>query len=99
MGTGVGGRLGGGILPELPAGVWRHYREGHLYEVLGYAVDANNEDRRVVVYVGLQLDGARPGPRLRVRTVEDFFADVDGKPRFQYVGPEWTPTANGAQAV
>ncbi len=76
-------------LPDLPAGVYQHWREGHLYLVLGYGMDANDETRTVVVYVGLELDGARPGPRLRVRTVEDFFATVDGKPRFEYIGPEW----------
>ena len=27
-------------LPDLRAGVWRHYK-GHLYQVLGYAHDAN----------------------------------------------------------
>lgn len=77
-------------LPDLPAGVYRHWK-GHAYLVLGYGMDANDETRQVVVYVGLQLDGARPGPRLRVRTVEDFFAEVEpAKRRFEYVGPEWS---------
>lgn len=63
-------------LPDLTAGIWRHFK-GHLYLVLGYANDANSEGRTVVVYVGLQLDGARHGERISVRTVEDFFAVVD----------------------
>lgn len=33
-------------------------------------------ERTVVVYFGLQLDGAHLGPRLAVRTVEDFTAWV-----------------------
>lgn len=28
-------------LPELPAGVWRHYK-GPLYQVLGYGHDSND---------------------------------------------------------
>jgi hypothetical protein len=44
----------------------------------------------VVVYAGLELDGATLGhPRLNVRTVDDFFATVAGKPRFTYVGTTW----------
>lgn len=53
-------------------------------------------ERTVVVYVGLQLDGAHTGARLAVRTAEDFLAPVcvrelcdnygkaltDGFPRF-----------------
>jgi hypothetical protein len=64
-------------LPELPAGVYRHYK-GHQYLVLGYARDSDSADGRiVVVYIGLELTGD-PGPiRMHVRTVEDFLADVD----------------------
>jgi hypothetical protein len=64
------------VTRELHAGVYRHYK-GHLYLVLGYADDANTEGRTVVVYVGLQLDGAGPGARIKVRTAEDFFAPVN----------------------
>jgi hypothetical protein len=64
-----------GSLPPLPSGIWRHYK-GPLYLVLGYGHDANDEQRPVVVYVGLQLDQARPGPRLAVRTATDFHAVV-----------------------
>lgn len=62
-------------LPELPAGVWKHYKSG-LYLVFGYGHDSNYEGRVVVVYIGLQLDDAKTGPRLAVRTVEDFFSWV-----------------------
>lgn len=34
-------------------------------------------ERALVVYIGLQLDGAKSGPRLAVRTVDDFLAYVD----------------------
>jgi hypothetical protein len=89
--------------PDLPAGVYLHYK-GPLYLVLGYGHDSNHEGRTVVVYVGLQLDGAKTGARLAVRTVDDFLAVVDpttgeakdfpypspGFPRrFTYVGPTW----------
>lgn len=48
-----------------------------------------------VAYVGLTLDGARPGPRMRVRTDRDFTAWVTDAAgtlglRFEYVGPELT---------
>ena len=81
-------------LPDLPAGVYRHYKN-HLYLVLGYGHDSNYEDRLVVVYVGLELDEAKTGPRLAVRTVEDFFAAVDlpdgtRVQRFTYVGPSYS---------
>lgn len=92
-------------LPDLPAGIYQHYK-GHLYHVLGYGSDSNYEGRVVVIYFGIELHDARKGPRLHVRTVEDFFAIVDvstGKVidqlepttlcprRFTYLGTEWTP--------
>lgn len=82
----------------LAAGIYRHYKN-HLYLLLGQGQDANNESRIVVVYVGLDLDGARCGYRLKVRTLEDFLAAVDPEtgepcaepdravPRYTYVGP------------
>lgn len=65
-------------LPVLRAGIYRHYR-GHLYLVLGYAHDSTNgvEDRTVVVYVGLDLGGAKHGERMLVREVDEFFDWVD----------------------
>lgn len=83
-------------LPDLPAGVYRHYK-GHRYLVLGYGHDADYEDRQVVIYVGLELDDARPGPRLAVRTAESFFGPVQLSPggpvvaRFSYEGPSYEP--------
>lgn len=84
------------MLPDLLAGVYRHYK-GPLYLVLGMAHDANADelfahradvarsstvapsgDRIVVVYIGLQLDEAHTGPRLAVRTLEDFMVEVCG---------------------
>ena len=71
-------------LPELRAGVWRHWK-GADYLVLGLGHDADVEGRTVVVYVPLY---DVPGPRLAVRTVEAFLADVSpGVPRFSYRGP------------
>jgi hypothetical protein len=90
-------------LPDLRAGVYRHFR-GPLYLVLGYGHDANADGRQVVVYIGLQLDGAKAGPRLAVRDVDDFLAIVDPATgetrdfpypspdyprRFTYIGPAW----------
>lgn len=55
-------------LPDLRAGVYRHWK-GQPYQVLGYAHDANYENRDIVVYMGLELNQAHLGPRLAVRTV------------------------------
>jgi hypothetical protein len=86
-------------LPDLPAGVYRHYK-GHHYLVLGYGHDSNYNGRQVVVYVGLELEKADPGePRMNVRTVDDFFAWVqpygaqEKVRRFTYVGPSWQGTS------
>lgn len=54
-------------------GVYQHYK-GPRYLVLGTAHDANVEDRRVVVYVGLER-GAKldeDEDSMAVRTLEDF---------------------------
>lgn len=90
-------------VPDLRAGVYQHYK-GPLYLVLGYGHDANADGRTVVVYIGLELDGAKQGARLAVRTAEDFHAIVDPRSgeakdfpypspeyplRFRYVGPIW----------
>lgn len=47
-----------------------HIGRGHEPEVWPLG------ERKCVVYVGLQLDAAHEGPRLAVRTLEDFFARV-----------------------
>lgn len=71
-------------LPELRAGVWRHWK-GKDYLVLGLAADADDQDRTVVVYVPL-YDVS--GPRLSVRSVEGFLEPVSpGVSRFTYLGP------------
>jgi hypothetical protein len=60
---------------HLKMGIWRHYK-GELYQVIGLAHDANHDDRTVVVYMPLQLNAAHLGPRMAVRTIEDFAAIV-----------------------
>lgn len=54
-------------LPDLPAGVYRHYKKRY-YLAFGYGHDANIDERVVVQYVGLELDGSHSGPRLASRT-------------------------------
>lgn len=86
---------------EFKAGIYRHYK-GPLYLVLGLAHDSNYEKRVLVVYIGLYLDEAKPGPRLAVRTYKDFYAWVNpsngkaisqknpiAKRRFEYIGQTW----------
>ena len=93
--------------PDVPAGVYRHYKAERYYLVLGLGHDANDDARTVVVYVPLYVDVAEPGPRLAVRTVEDFLAWVDpvtraavppgtsgAVRRFTFV-PDATPTTAG----
>lgn len=63
---------------DLRPGVYEHYK-GHYYQALAYAYDSNEDGRVVVVYIGLELTDAREGPRMHVRTAEDFFAIVDKK--------------------
>lgn len=65
------------LLPDLPAGVYRHWK-GHLYQVLGYGHDANTDlDRFAVVYIGLQTQGSHTGPRLAFRTAMSDDPSVD----------------------
>jgi hypothetical protein len=92
---------------DVPAGVYRHYKAERYYLVLGLGHDANDGARTVVVYVPLYVSATEPGPRLAVRTLEDFVAWVDpatratvaeGTPgavrRFTFV-PDGTPDAPG----
>lgn len=79
--------------PDLRTGIYRHYK-GPLYLVLGLGHDANHDGRAVVVYVGLQLDGAKTGPRLAVRDMDDFTVIVDPStghalPDFPFPSPEY----------
>jgi hypothetical protein len=80
------------MLPDLKAGIYRHYKGRH-YLVLGYGHDATIAGRTVVVYCGLELEDAKPGPRLACRTADEFLGDVSvggvTMPRFEYVGPEY----------
>ena len=62
---------------EVPAGIYRHYKAERFYLVLGLGHDANDDDRTVVIYVPLYVSDDEPGPRLAVRTLEDFTAWVD----------------------
>jgi hypothetical protein len=59
-------------------------------------------ERICVVYISLELNGAHFGPRLAVRTLDDFTAKVAAQdaagntmrhtvPRFEYLGPVLTP--------
>ena len=88
------------VTTDVPAGVYRHYKADRHYLVLGLGHDANDAARTVVVYVPLHVSADQPGPRLAVRTVEDFTAWVlDGEAvaagtsgavrRFTYV-PEYS---------
>jgi hypothetical protein len=60
---------------HLKPGIYRHYK-GPLYQFIALGHDANHDDRTVVVYMPLQLDGAHLGPRMAVRTIEDFTAQM-----------------------
>jgi hypothetical protein len=66
---------------DVPAGTYRHYKGDRHYLVLGLGHDANDDARTVVVYVSLYVDPAQKGPRLAVRTLEDFTAWVDPESR------------------
>ena len=78
-------------MPSLAAGVYRHYKAERYYLVLGLGHDANDDDRTVVVYVPLYVSEDEPGPRLAVRTYEDFVAWVD--PVSRATVPAGTPGA------
>lgn len=78
----------GATPPELPAGVWRHYK-GDFYQLLGVGQHTESEEL-LVVYVALH---ARPGVRIRCRPLtgpEGFLTPVELKgrtvPRFEHVG-------------
>jgi hypothetical protein len=77
--------------PDFKAGIYRHYKEP-LYLVLGLGHDANYESRITVLYIGLELDQAKPGPRLAVRTYTDFYSWIDPN-----IGEATSPEAKGAQ--
>lgn len=77
---------------RLAVGVWGTPES--MWPAVWPTGDELADEDRMVVYFGLTLDGARPGTRIRVRTVEDFTAqvpDIGGKnrPRFRFVSPGW----------
>ncbi|MBK5306247.1 MAG: DUF1653 domain-containing protein [Frankiaceae bacterium] len=78
-------------MPDVAAGIYRHYKAERYYLVLGLGHDANDDARTVVIYVPLYVDAAEPGPRLAVRTLEDFVAWVD--PSTRQTVDEGTPGA------
>ena len=63
------------------AGLYRHYK-GDYYVVIGVAQQSTNGegDDLYVVYMSLEKR------QLRVRKFQEFVEDVDGHPRFRYVG-------------
>jgi len=74
--------------PQLPAGVWRHYK-GDFYQVIGIG-EHTEAGELLVVYVALH---ARPGVRIRCRPLtgpEGFLTPVELKgmtvPRFEWIG-------------
>lgn len=89
---------------SLRLGVYRHYKQ-HPYLTLGLGLDLAEPGRVVAVYIGLELDEAHVGPRLAIRSLNDFKAWVnpdtgvafdhrsDTPPglvlRFDYIGPSW----------
>lgn len=62
-------------LSDFKPGIYRHYK-GRLYEADHLMRDANDASRIGVHYIGLELDGAKDGPRHLVRTWEDWNANV-----------------------
>lgn len=69
----------------MECGVYEHYKGGR-YLLLGIG-EHTESGEAVVVYVS--LTGAHlPGPRLRVRPLALFTDQVDGQPRFKFIGQE-----------
>lgn len=60
---------------EFKPGIYLHYK-GKLYEADHLMRDANYPERLGVHYIGLELEGAKDGPRHMVRTWEDWRAMV-----------------------
>lgn len=61
---------------DFKPGIYLHYKKGDLYEADHLMRDANDGSRIGVHYIGLELDGAKDGPRHLVRTWEDWNARV-----------------------
>lgn len=67
------------------AGVYKHYK-GPLYQVIGYSHNASDDNNVQVLYIGLELDSAKVGPRFATRNWHEFFETVctvhDGMPAY-----------------
>lgn len=63
------------VLRNFKPGIYLHYK-GMLYEADHLMRDANDVSRVGVHYIGLELDGARLGPRHLIRTWEDWNATL-----------------------
>lgn len=59
----------------LRTGVWKHYK-GPLYQVLGYSHNASDDNNIQVLYIGLEIDPSKPGPRWATRDWKEFFETV-----------------------
>lgn len=81
-------------IPELPSGVWRHYK-GPLYLLIGIAQSSEPSDdpggELVVVYVPLY---PAAGVRMRTRPLEQWreYVDANGRP----VPPELEHASQGS---
>ncbi len=62
-------------LEDFKPGIYLHYK-GRLYEADHLMRDANQGSRVGVHYVGLEIEGAKDGPRHLIRTWEDWSALV-----------------------
>lgn len=72
-------------MEDLRCGVYEHYKGGK-YLLIG--IGAHTETNEIMV-VYVSLTGAHlPGPRLRIRPLSMFTDEVDGKPRFRFIGQE-----------
>lgn len=71
-------------LPVLPAGSYRHYKQGEVYQVIGLAHDANAPDRTLVVYMA---PPGKSGPALAVRNLFPDPEHGDGSGFFDWVDP------------
>lgn len=60
---------------DFKPGIYKHYKGG-LYEADHLVRDANDASRVGVHYIGLELAGAKDGPRHLVRTWQDWSAKI-----------------------
>ncbi len=77
-------------IPEgLKEGIWKHFKPGKTYEVIGVAFREKTQEW-LVIYKSLYADQKYPKGTLWGRPVDDFLGtkEVDGVevPRFEYIG-------------